>query len=301
MQLNSILFRAPKCSYTPDLLAGELIWIPKYENKQSGKKKQESINSAVEGDTQFVKEERKFNVNYSGQKIEWKKDKSTEFVSPQSFSKCLQPKSTAKKLIQCLEKSEIISEIAENIEDEDYLGSENITEDQESCDVFSMDECIHRNSTHTPLSLLNYRTKTFINPIKKLCTHIAANEQQQQLAVVEESSPTLPIPKAFPFPSSLSRPYLTSCKGDARTTQPTTSLKQDTTYQFASKKDSIASEIVERHIPCLLLRPVVPSSKIIIHFHGNGEDLNMSYELLAHLTNHLNVKKPECIIKLIDL
>jgi len=35
MHLNSLLFPAPKCSYTADLLKDELIWVPKYKRKQN--------------------------------------------------------------------------------------------------------------------------------------------------------------------------------------------------------------------------------------------------------------------------
>ncbi len=33
MYLNSLLFPAPKCSYSAELLKEELIWIPKYQRK----------------------------------------------------------------------------------------------------------------------------------------------------------------------------------------------------------------------------------------------------------------------------
>src|SRR5688572_29401306 len=35
MDLNLLLFPAPKCSYTIELLQGELIWIPKYSSESS--------------------------------------------------------------------------------------------------------------------------------------------------------------------------------------------------------------------------------------------------------------------------
>jgi len=35
MHLNSLLFPAPKCSYSLDLLQEELIWVPKYKKKQN--------------------------------------------------------------------------------------------------------------------------------------------------------------------------------------------------------------------------------------------------------------------------
>jgi len=42
--------------------------------------------------------------------------------------------------------------------------------------------------------------------------------------------------------------------------------------------------------PCLLLQTKYPSSKILLYFHGNGEDINLAYDLLEHLRNHLNVQ-----------
>ena len=35
MYLNSFLFPAPKCSYSAEILKDELIWIPKYQKKQT--------------------------------------------------------------------------------------------------------------------------------------------------------------------------------------------------------------------------------------------------------------------------
>jgi len=44
------------------------------------------------------------------------------------------------------------------------------------------------------------------------------------------------------------------------------------------------------HIPCLILKAGVPSNKILIYFHGNGEDVYLSYDLLAHIRSNLNVR-----------
>lgn len=44
------------------------------------------------------------------------------------------------------------------------------------------------------------------------------------------------------------------------------------------------------HIPCLLLKPSnTVSSFILIYFHGNGEDVNMAYDLLSNLRNNLQI------------
>lgn len=42
-------------------------------------------------------------------------------------------------------------------------------------------------------------------------------------------------------------------------------------------------------IPCLLLKPSSPSTHILIYFHGNGEDINQSYDLLSNLRNNLQI------------
>ena len=42
-------------------------------------------------------------------------------------------------------------------------------------------------------------------------------------------------------------------------------------------------------IPCLYLPYTQGSSKLIIYFHGNAEDLGLAYELLDHLKNSLKV------------
>jgi len=62
---------------------------------------------------------------------------------------------------------------------------------------------------------------------------------------------------------------------------------------FASKftiNNNISTEdLVEYRIPCLLLKPRLPTNKIIFYFHGNGEDVNLARELLSHIRDHLNV------------
>lgn len=43
------------------------------------------------------------------------------------------------------------------------------------------------------------------------------------------------------------------------------------------------------HIPCMLLRSPVHSSKMMIYFHGNGEDVNLAFDLLMHARDNLRV------------
>ena len=45
----------------------------------------------------------------------------------------------------------------------------------------------------------------------------------------------------------------------------------------------------EKLFPCLLLQSKFPTSKILVYFHGNGEDIYLAYDLLGHLRNYLQV------------
>lgn len=48
---------------------------------------------------------------------------------------------------------------------------------------------------------------------------------------------------------------------------------------------------IEHYIPCLLLKPRLPTNKVILYFHGNGEDIHLARELLTHVRDQLNVIK----------
>ncbi len=43
------------------------------------------------------------------------------------------------------------------------------------------------------------------------------------------------------------------------------------------------------HIPCLFLPYARGSSKLLLYFHGNAEDVGLAYDLLDHLRNSLTV------------
>jgi len=47
--------------------------------------------------------------------------------------------------------------------------------------------------------------------------------------------------------------------------------------------------MVEYKIPCLVLKPRLPTNKVILYFHGNGEDIHLSRELLTHIRDSLNI------------
>ena len=70
--------------------------------------------------------------------------------------------------------------------------------------------------------------------------------------------------------------------------------ENDSNFDILSPKKISISDIStknqpEYYIPCLLLKSMVHTKKIIIYFHGNGEDIYLSYDLLNHLRNSLNV------------
>lgn len=46
---------------------------------------------------------------------------------------------------------------------------------------------------------------------------------------------------------------------------------------------------VENQIPCLYLPYLNGSTKLIIFFHGNAEDIGFSYEMLDHLKTALKI------------
>jgi len=46
---------------------------------------------------------------------------------------------------------------------------------------------------------------------------------------------------------------------------------------------------VEYHIPCLVLRARSATNKVVLYFHGNGEDIHLARELLTHVRDHLNI------------
>jgi len=64
-------------------------------------------------------------------------------------------------------------------------------------------------------------------------------------------------------------------------------------YRDNSKPPQTIGEVIG-HVPCLILKSGVPTNKILMYFHGNGEDINLSYDLLSHIRNNLNVKYFPC-------
>lgn len=79
--------------------------------------------------------------------------------------------------------------------------------------------------------------------------------------------------------------YSFQTHGDIQNTKRTdlTSLYKETKVQHRQG--------VIDFIPCLILKSGIPTNKLLIYFHGNGEDVYLSYDLLVHIRNSLNVNK----------
>jgi hypothetical protein len=65
------------------------------------------------------------------------------------------------------------------------------------------------------------------------------------------------------------------------------SVKESSASTKASSKPSNSNR--SKHIPCLFLPYTSGSSKLLIYFHGNAEDIGLSYEMLDHLKSSLKI------------
>ena len=55
------------------------------------------------------------------------------------------------------------------------------------------------------------------------------------------------------------------------------------------KSEKYISSLNKDYIPCLFLPCLKGSKKLIIYFHGNAEDLGISYEMLDHMRTALRI------------
>ena len=58
---------------------------------------------------------------------------------------------------------------------------------------------------------------------------------------------------------------------------------------FHSSTSSKAPSKGTEFIPCLFLPYTSGSSKLLLYFHGNAEDIGLSYEMLDHLRSSLKI------------
>jgi len=64
-------------------------------------------------------------------------------------------------------------------------------------------------------------------------------------------------------------------------------LEKDSSSDSEEETPNVPKKMV--NIPCLYLKCRIPTSKTLMYFHGNAEDLNTSYEFLQNLSNNLLV------------
>ena len=58
---------------------------------------------------------------------------------------------------------------------------------------------------------------------------------------------------------------------------------------FIPRIDDIGEASSKEFIPCLYLPYSQGSSKVMMYFHGNAEDLGQAYQLLNHIRNTLKI------------
>lgn len=73
-----------------------------------------------------------------------------------------------------------------------------------------------------------------------------------------------------------------------------TKSKADLDNQIG-KKDITAfvAEIIDRHIPCILIAPAQPTVKLTIFYHANAEDIGQAYEFCKSLNQKLDVSQTD--------
>ena len=107
-------------------------------------------------------------------------------------------------------------------------------------------------------------------------------------ASLQMNPQTTPSPRVRPVISILAQnentPKLSKTNLLSQDSSPSLSRAQTPTYNLQRRLKSRPE-----YIPCMLLRSGFSSSRIMIYFHGNGEDINIAYELLSNVRNYLRV------------
>ena len=143
-------------------------------------------------------------------------------------------------------------------------------------------------------SMFNYSTKKFCNPIEKAKHSSSVIENLAQTLPSSNSKITLhPKMSCDFFPSresEISKPSTMKSKHSYFHSE-VDPREAFTPPKSQSRMTSFIrlTEEPERYIPCMLLVPATISDKVLIYFHGNGEDINVANDLLTYLRNHLIV------------
>lgn len=157
-----------------------------------------------------------------------------------------------------------------------------------------------RMQLHSPRMMFKYGTKLLVTPASTKSTATGGLHKLRNYA----STPKTAYPSTSSHAVFNSQTFSTSTI-HSMSPQPKSmflsSIKKVNTCHTPKKSDqsrhrqshhmkTCSGNMVETYIPCLLLRSGLSTNKIIVYFHGNGEDINLAYDLLGHLRNNLNVR-----------
>lgn len=317
MDLNAIFFPAPKSSYTTELLHGELVWIPKYAAKSTNattmtseqcqtcpttsfddsmiKKQSCATVPDLAGQKPYNRYAASFHVremleNDNDDYMGIVEDCTNNMKSESSIQAKFLSKNTSSKPIP--KKRQDLTIKVDFIDDSQPRGHDTRTT-EDSFDPVHTDEGTDTQPMNSPRGFASYSTKAFDNPLLRSKESLTTRNFDSKplsfpsinLKTHQKSQSTASGYKPQPFftPQSKTSSAKFEFKMPLRTNSEVKKLSN-----FSPEK-SLAQSI-EYYIPCLLLKPGVSSDKIIVYFHGNGEDVNLAYDLLGHLRNNLNVK-----------
>lgn len=382
MQLNPILFPAPRCRYAPDHLIGELLWIPKYKKTAittipplSSHRTSQSLNSFEFSRDPYniIRENataRTLNKGFSGTLTRPGTRQKEEFINHGHSKSAFSPNSDNEdqhrtKILDPIDYSDVFEIVG--MRPQRFEEKENVSSfvncysflDEEKDDIqysvlrgpgeksFSFksprsdarsenvsNELLDSPIRTGPIFLEKKFTRSqFSQKVSKASTAVRddfSNIDFDHSSVAHSKKPSL---KNFLQPCDLTivnedfeANYDVEIEEECpeeidtftnpktisnyklRTNEKTHLFKRlMTEYSFQThgdtqtlKKTDLTGFYKEPkiqpklgaigHIPCLILKSGVPTNKLMLYFHGNGEDVYLSYDLLATIRNVLNVR-----------
>ena len=195
---------------------------------------------------------------------------------------------------------------------------------QSSFDLHGIDEYAGKKLVMTsPRSLHRYGTRNFSNPIvnsppqRRTVINLVTDSIAQNFSTMDNELSNAPTSRAHPaiteefvnpfqnrqaskpFCQSMVSPVSKPIGRHLRRTDPVS--KSLNTFplkelrppvgpvKVEALRQTFAESATSSYIPCLLLRSGICTRKFMVYFHGNGEDVNLAYDLLCHIRNNLNV------------
>ncbi|EAR97519.2 alpha/beta superfamily hydrolase (macronuclear) [Tetrahymena thermophila SB210] len=350
MDLNFIVFPAPKCSYSEDIINGQLIFIPKYEDKenilqrglsqnnpstssdsQSPEKEQEfsatrnknfgshtkpinykkklskqanyySNNQSFNFEDAFYNEESSHRIFYSTSSQRQSKYNSNQATNtnlenyPQNLAQAqsnnilIQKVDNVKKdkdYIQIMQKTAVLANEKKNTQI--YEDSNKSCHELNSCDLelkeeddedFMQKDCNEFDEMYSNI-------QCNIKPDSITQYSFSKNQQQQNLQMNEKQ-----------IDSGSSKNSILQQKNDAnnqchpKQNQNQNFKKAQTMFSKTTCNSPTTNSQKQqtcKYLPCLYLNSGNHSPNYLLYFHGNGEDINLSYDLLSHMKNNLEI------------